>query len=476
MTTPDPQLEQPPLPRVPTRVPGLDAIVGGGLLQAGVYILQGAPGAGKTILANQIAHLCAVEGGRVVYVTMLAESHARLLQHLRGFSYFDPAAVPDKVFYVSAFDALRNRGLPGVVDLLRKEMRARSADLLVLDGLVMAASAAESDQALKLFVSDIQAHAALTGCTTLLLTSDDADRPVSAEQTMVDGIVLLREKAYGPRRERQLEVVKFRGSATLRGAHAFEIGPDGIQLYPRLEALQGRPSSDGIEPVGVSTGVEGLDRMFDIGGFAKGSVTTVLGAPGAGKTTLALQYLAASGPGAKGLFFGFYESPLFLRKIARQLGLDRAGVLDSDAVEFIWHPYGENMLDRLAAQLLRRARELPATRVVIDGLGALVATPTFQERGAPFVAALMNGLRECGATTLVAVEELLPDRRPVLDAASMSSIADAAVRLTVSTEREVRRLAHISKCRISTVDLRVRELVLGAQGLEVAPASPPDAA
>src|SRR3954451_18459272 len=53
----------PRLDRVSTGMPGLDAVTGGGFLQSGVYILQGAPGAGKTILANQVVHHHAAAGG-----------------------------------------------------------------------------------------------------------------------------------------------------------------------------------------------------------------------------------------------------------------------------------------------------------------------------------------------------------------------------------------------------------------------------
>src|SRR4051812_6125199 len=341
----------PRLDRVSTGMPGLDAVTGGGFLQSGVYILQGAPGAGKTILANQVVHHHAAAGGHVVYVTMLAESHARLLQHMGEFSFFDPSLLPDKVYYVSAFDTLRNHGLKGVVELLRQEMRSRRAGIVVLDGLVMAASAAQSEEELKLFVSDIQVHSTLTGSTTLLLTSDSADRPVSAEQTMVDGILLLRERPFGPRRERNIEVVKFRGSSTLRGNHAFQIGADGITVYPRLETAHREHPGDAVLPAGLSTGVAGLDAMFDIGGYAKGSITALTGPSGVGKTALCLHFVARATPAEKALFFSFYESPPLLLRTMELLGIARP---DPAAVEFHWHPFGETVLDRLASQLLER--------------------------------------------------------------------------------------------------------------------------
>lgn len=457
----------PPLPRIQSSVPGLDEVTGGGFLKSGVYILQGAPGAGKTILANQIGHAHAAHGGQVVYVTMLAESHARLLQHMQPFSFFDIGALADRVHYISAFDVLKSQGLAGVVNLLRGEMRAHNAGILVLDGLVMAAGAASSDEELKLFVSDLQAHSTLTGCTTLLLTSDDADRPVSAEQTMVDGILLLREHAFGPRRERNIEVVKFRGSATLRGNHAFRIGDDGIVVFPRLEAARRLHSDDHVTAEAVSSGIAGLDRMFDIGGYARGSVTAVCGPSGSGKTTLALHFATQATAQDKALFFTFYESPAFLARIAHLQGLDPDRIFDTDAIEVMWQPFGENLLDALAYDLLRRVADSGARRLVIDGVGGFFVAPAFQDRGGPFLATLMNELRRLGVTTLVTVEEASPGRRGPTDIATMSALADTVVNLDCARQREVQRNVWIGKSRVSRCDPAVRRITLGPSGLDV---------
>ncbi len=66
------------LGRLASGIPGLDRILGGGLFDGGVYIVEGTPGTGKTILANQICFHQVKGGRRVIYVTLLAESHARL--------------------------------------------------------------------------------------------------------------------------------------------------------------------------------------------------------------------------------------------------------------------------------------------------------------------------------------------------------------------------------------------------------------
>jgi circadian clock protein KaiC len=455
------------LGRLATGVPGFDEITCGGLLETGVYILQGMPGAGKTILANQIAYGHASGGGKVVYVTMLAESHSRLLQHLNEFSFFNPQLLPQQVYYISAFDALRSHGLRGVVDLLRSEMKNRHAGVLVLDGLVMAASAARSDEELKIFVSDIQAHSVLTGCTTLLLTSEDPDRPVSAEQTMVDGILLLREKAYGVRRERKIEVLKFRGSATLRGTHTFTIGDDGVVIYPRLEAVRRAGPDGGVKLDALSTGIRGLDRMFDIGGYSKGSVNVVCGPSGCGKTTMALHFAAATAPAERTLYVGFYESPELLQAIARIEGIAQDLPKCGGGVEFMWQPFGENVLDEIAHKVLRRVAAIHPARLVIDGLGGLFATPSFEERGGSFLAAFTNELRRTGTTTLVTVEEHQPGGGEPMDTATMSALADTLVGCRVTHEDAVRRFVWIGKSRVSRADARVREVFMGSAGLEI---------
>lgn len=229
------------LDRVPTGIAGLDTVLQGGLLKGGVYIVQGRPGAGKTILANQMCFNHVAAGGRAAYVTLLAESHTRMLQHLRPLAFFDESAIPDRLYHVSAFKALEDEGLKGLLDLLRQEIRGHRASLLVLDGLVAAEETAGSDRAFRKFVHEVQTHAAMTECTVLLLTSGGPG-PVRAEQTMVDGLIDLDDRVFAVRNERSLQVSKFRGSGALRGRHPFRITSGGLVVFPRVEAVFASPS------------------------------------------------------------------------------------------------------------------------------------------------------------------------------------------------------------------------------------------
>src|SRR4051812_39561540 len=64
-------------PKVPTGVPGLDAILQGGIQQGRVYLVEGTPGTGKTTLALQFLQAGRDQGQSSLYIT-LSESNAEL--------------------------------------------------------------------------------------------------------------------------------------------------------------------------------------------------------------------------------------------------------------------------------------------------------------------------------------------------------------------------------------------------------------
>ncbi|PIK71745.1 serine/threonine protein phosphatase, partial [Methylobacterium frigidaeris] len=262
------------LERVPTGIAGLDEILGGGLFRGGVYIVQGTPGSGKTIFGN---HACYTHAGssagssagaspehRALYVTLLAESHSRMLGHIAPLGFFVPELIPDRITYLSAFRTLQDEGLAGLLTLLRRETAIREASLLVLDGLVAAEETAASTLEFKTFIHELQTQAAATGATALLLTSASAGADmVAAEHTMVDGLIALSSRLSGWRAERELEVRKFRGSGFLRGRHSFRITDDGIRVFPRIEARLRLPSRrDHVEGAPLTTGSPALDAML----------------------------------------------------------------------------------------------------------------------------------------------------------------------------------------------------------------------
>ncbi|MFC4309437.1 RAD55 family ATPase [Steroidobacter flavus] len=457
-------VSEPGLDRIATGVPGLDEILKGGFFEGAVYIVRGTPGAGKTILANQICFHHARQGKRALFVTLLAENHARMLQHLEQMSFYDARMIPKQVYYISAFRVLEENGLKGMMDLLRREMRAHDASMLILDGLIAVEETSTSDREFRKFIHELQAHAAIAGCCTLLLTNGRRGE-YHPEHTMVDGLITLEDMPYGKRRQRELEVRKFRGSASLRGRHPFQITDDGLLVHPRPESRFLR--NTGIANAGrISTGVTQLDTMTG-GGLIADSSTLLLGPSGSGKTLLGTAFLQSSSKAEPGLHFGFYESPDRLVANSGLIGIDLKSRVAAGHLEILWHPPFERILDSLGNELIEAVRRRKVKRLFIDGWGGFAGTAETNERLGPFFAALANELRSLGVTTICAMEtQNLIGPELLVPTTGISAVTENMILLRYSEyQGQLRRLISIMKVRGGGFDPKLREFEIGSQGL-----------
>jgi len=456
------------LDRVPTGIPGLDTVLNGGFLRGGLYIVQGTPGTGKTTLANQLCFHHVATGGRALYTTLLAEYYGRMMQHLGSMSFFDMSKIPDQVTYLNGFGTLREGGYTGLRDLLRREVMARKASVLILDGFATAQRISPDEQDFNEFVHELQGVAIATDCTMFLLSSaeDVKDTP---EYAIVDGIVELSDQLIGWSSESTLQVVKLRGTGYLRGRHAFRITGDGLVVYPRIEALLAQPSrpDPGVDEM-VASGVDGLDAMLG-GGLAAASTTMVMGPSGVGKTTLGLQFLSGCSQAEPGLLFGFYEAPARLRVKADKVCQSLGGLLDTGAVEVLWQPPTDGLLDAYGERLLENVRRRGVRRLVIDGLGAFQSAAEEPARLNQYLTALVNELRALGITTVYT--HAVPDmtgpyiREPVRDLMVPSD--NLILMRYVEMDSRLHRLISILKVRNGDFDPTLYEYVTTSQGLRI---------
>lgn len=453
------------LERVRTGVAGLDRILSGGLIRGGVYIVEGSPGAGKTILANQMCFFRAKGGDRVCYLTLLSEGHDRMLDFLSPMSFCDVNVLPDRMTYVSGYASMREGGLNGVLDLLSETIRRTKPHFFVLDGLYIAQEAVHSDTEFREFIYALQGEAALHRCTVALLTN--GPRPAySPERTMVDGIIQLTDTAVGQRSARTLRVLKFRGSAFLGGEHIFRIDDDGVTVLPRLESITQAETAE--RPKGcLSTGVPGLDAMTG-GGVVIGSTTLLLGPSGIGKTTFGLHFLSQVTPQAPGLLFGCYETPARLVAKGMAVGIDIAGLVASGALEVLWHRPFESSLDELADDLLAAVRRVGARRVFIDGVGAFEQTALRPDRLNAYFGALALSLQTEGATTMLSSvsRDVLSVENIALDDLSVVAENVLLLRYRERGERMERRLS-ILKLRDNGFDPSVRRFDITSRGIMI---------
>jgi circadian clock protein KaiC len=388
-----------------------------------------------------------------------------MFTHLRPMRFFDPSIIPDKVAYISAYHALEDEGLKGLSTLLRREVQAHGATLLVLDGMSAIEEKAGAGFEMKRFTHELQTLASMTNCTMFLLTTASGTMS-SPEHTMVDGLIELRQRLYGLRNERRIEVHKIRGSAFLEGEHAFRITRDGVTVFPRIEALFATPTRrDPPPPTRVSSGIASLDAMFG-GGIPAASMTALIGPSGAGKTTLGLQFLSSSSADEPGLLFGCDEPPERLRLKAARMGFGLAAAEQRGDVELLWYPTGEHILDELAHRLLDAVRRRGVKRLVIDGVSGFQQAALEPERIVRFWSALSNELRALGVTTvhtswladLVGTEVRVP-------ATGVAQLAEVVVLMRyVELRSRLYRLVSLVKVREGAFDPTLREFTISDAG------------
>src|ERR1035438_7319673 len=75
--------------KLPSGVPGLDEILGGGLPEFSFNIIAGAPGSGKTTLAHQIVFANATSERPALYFTVLGEPAMKMLRYQQQYSFLD---------------------------------------------------------------------------------------------------------------------------------------------------------------------------------------------------------------------------------------------------------------------------------------------------------------------------------------------------------------------------------------------------
>ena len=390
--------------RVSTGVEGLDIVLHGGLLPRNIYIVMGRPGAGKTILGNQICYTHVRSGGRALYVTLLAEMHEAMLEHIGRLGFFDPAAVGSSLVYLNGYAALDQGGLDALLKLLRQGLREHRASLLIIDGMITAALFAKSDIDYKRFLQEMQSWASLMGVTVLFLTSSDTGTTSAPEHTMVDGIIELRSSPFQKRCLRELTVTKVRGDSFLEGRHEYVITDEGMHVYPRPEALLSRPREGRYSDRRLESGIPGFDALME-GGLVEGSTTLLLGSSGTGKTVIGLQFLnTGAQAGEPVLHVGSLESPAALRGKGRRLGLDFGERGGRDNLIVHWHPSAELSLDAMMNNLLTVVRARGIRRLLLDGLAGFKSASPYPERMSSLFAVITEELQQLGVTTMLTEE------------------------------------------------------------------------
>lgn len=480
----DPNLFHPD--RLTTGISGLDTILNGGLLNRATHLFAGASGAGKTILAQQIAfHQASLfDDQRILYYTFLSENHDKMLTNLSTLSFFDPSKVGQQIFYLSLYDQVLEQGLDNLATLIREEVMRQKVRLVIIDDITSLRDFATSPTQWRQILFNLNTRLAVLGCTLILLVDDEMVGKAAPENAVADSIFYLRNQLAGLRLIRFLEVAKARATSFISGLHHYQLSKDGIKVYPRIEALlqklrekeQLSTNTTGKNDLNNSAerfrmGIKGLDEMLG-GGLLLGTVNILFGTPGAGKTVSGLRFIYEGLAEQKqaGLVFSFQHSPQRLLNNSRSLGFDLAPFLEQGLLKIVWEPPVEKLLDEVAGELVKLVEEFQPQRLFIDAFSDLEALSLTPERMREFWTALTNYLRARKVVTVGSLEyNTIIGPSLQIPELPISTIADCLILLRETEIRgNLHQLISILEMRDSDYAKQVREYIIDSKmGLRV---------
>ncbi|HEX6177558.1 MAG TPA: ATPase domain-containing protein, partial [Thermoanaerobaculia bacterium] len=285
-----------PIRQLPTDVPGLDQILGGGLPEFSFNLIVGSPGSGKTTLAHQIMFALATPERRAVYFTVVGEPPLKMLRYQQQYEFFDLNRVGETIRFVSVGQDIVNGTLDQLLARIVAEVESTNPGLVFVDSFrTVAQAAAEArDGGLNLqsFVQELAIR--LTGwqATTFLIGEY---QPTEAEHdpvfTVADGLLWLHQSLDRNSMVRKIQVKKMRGQAPVPGLHTFRITAGGIDVFPRLiVGPSEKPRRQSRKRLMLD--IDELDDMLG-GGIPEGYSVLVAGPSGSGKSVLATEFMMA---------------------------------------------------------------------------------------------------------------------------------------------------------------------------------------
>jgi circadian clock protein KaiC len=248
--------------KLPTGVPGLDEIVGGGLPEFSFNIIAGAPGSGKTTLAHQFVFANATPERPALYFTVLGESAIKMLRYQQQYTFFDPGKLPGAIRFINLSQVVLDKDLGAVLEEITREVEEADPAVVVVDSFRTMVRKPQSDMELQSFIQRLALFLASWQATTFLIgeyAEDELrDNPIF---TVADGLFWLRQTPERNSVVRKLQIIKLRGQDSVPGLHTFRITDAGVQAFSRTFGLIGHLK----DPPGhrrLSFGIPELDKML----------------------------------------------------------------------------------------------------------------------------------------------------------------------------------------------------------------------
>lgn len=459
-----------PIRKLPSGVPGLDEVLGGGIPEFSFNLIAGGPGCGKTTLGHQIMFANASPERKAVYFSIIGEPPIKMLRYQQQFSFFDSAKVGDgSVRFIHLGQQALDGGLAKVLETIVQEVEKSNPGIVVVDSFRAMVRSTLAGSGGELELTDFMQRLALAltsyEATTFLLGEYAEGEHDSAVFTVADGLFWLYQAVDRNSVVRKLQVMKMRGQGQIPGLHTARITDAGYSVFPRLqkpaEVITEHPLKHRLK-----TGVSGLDELMD-GGIPAGYSVLIAGPSGSGKTVLSNQFIVEGvNNGEHGIVAVFEKRPNDYLQTTPH-GEEFEAMVREKKLEVLYLRPLDLSIDETLLAVQEAVKRVGAKRAVIDSLSGLelALAPTFREDFRESLYRMMGALTGLGVTVMATVE--LADSYVDLKFSpqGIAFLTDAIiVQRYVEIDGQLRRALAVAKVRASQHSKDLREYTITSDG------------
>ncbi|HEY0257071.1 MAG TPA: ATPase domain-containing protein, partial [Candidatus Methylacidiphilales bacterium] len=225
-----------------TGIEGFDEITNGGLPRGRTTLIEGGPGSGKTIMALQsLVHGARFENEPGIFVAF-EESSARIMSNAEKFGWDLMELQKKKLFFLDVqpkpdFVQSGSFDLNGMLSALEGKAKAIKARRIVFDAVDVVLALLNDPVAERREIYRLHEWLLDHGLTAIITAkegsyeSTTANRPqLGFMQFMVDCAVMLNHEVIEGVSQRNLRVVKYRGTSFAENESPFLIGSAGLEV------------------------------------------------------------------------------------------------------------------------------------------------------------------------------------------------------------------------------------------------------
>jgi circadian clock protein KaiC len=227
--------------QVPTGIPELDAMVGGGLDRGTSTLVMGPAGSGKSALATQQV-VSAAKRGEKAAMFIFEESLGSVLARSASLGMPLEPLVNEGMVTIRQIDPAQLQ--PGeFAHLVREAVEDRKARVIVIDSLNGFLNAVPEERFLLLHLHELLSYLGQNGVATILVFAQHG--LVGHMQSNVDvsyladAVILLRYFEAAGRIHKAISVVKKRSGPHETAIRSLTMGKGGLKIGPPLENYRG---------------------------------------------------------------------------------------------------------------------------------------------------------------------------------------------------------------------------------------------